>query len=282
MPFHRRLRTITLLACIASAAAPVAPRAAFAQEPNAANVAAARRHYEKARADYAQGAYREAITELEAGYALDPNKYLVFNLGVVHEKLGDIDDALKWFRQYTTMSLTPQERERAESYLRRLEGAKKELEAKQAAQQQQQQQQQQPQGAPESTTTPAPPPPPPEKVVHGRIDALTITAASVTTAALALGIVMGVKALHDNPGGTPVTGHNNLTYTEFVNQHNTALREGLVADIGFGTAVVAAAATAVLYFGRTRPASTSTTTGSTTVSAAPLTGGGAVFVQGSF
>ena len=36
-----------------------------------------------------------------------PNaKDLVFNLGVVHEKLGDIEDALKWFRLYTTMNLT--------------------------------------------------------------------------------------------------------------------------------------------------------------------------------
>ena len=44
----------------------------------------------------------------------------------------DIDDALKWFRLYVTMNLTPAERERADAYVRRLEGAKKELDAKQA------------------------------------------------------------------------------------------------------------------------------------------------------
>ena len=80
------------------------------------------------------GSYREAIGELEAAHTLDPNaKDLVFNLGVVHEKLGDIDDALKWFRLYTTMNLTGPERDRADAYVHRLEGAKKELEDKQAA-----------------------------------------------------------------------------------------------------------------------------------------------------
>ena len=110
------------------AAASANSRSAWAQETSSANVAAARRHFDKARADYEQGEYREAIAELEAAHALDPSaKDLVFNLGVVHEKLSDIADALEWFQLYTTMSLTPQERDRADAYIRRLEGAKKEL-----------------------------------------------------------------------------------------------------------------------------------------------------------
>src|SRR5258708_3309057 len=129
MPNRRRLRTLALLACIAATATP-----GLAQESTPSNAAAARQHFEKARADYEQGAYREAIAELEAAHELDPNaKDLVFNLGVVHEKLADIDDALKWFRLYTTMNLTPQERDRADAYIRRLEGAKTDLEQKQAA-----------------------------------------------------------------------------------------------------------------------------------------------------
>ena len=83
-----------------------APHRAWADETSPANVAAARKHFDKARADYAQGAYREAIGELEAAHALDPNaKDLVFNLGVVHEKLGDIDEALKWFRLHLEWNL---------------------------------------------------------------------------------------------------------------------------------------------------------------------------------
>src|ERR1700722_13757047 len=127
MRLRRRLRMLALLAGLGAAASAHA-RSASAQDTNAANVAAARRHFDKARADYEQGAYREAIAELEAAHALDPSaKDLVFNLGVVHEKLSDIDDALQWFQLYTTMSLTPPERDRADAYIKRLEGAKREL-----------------------------------------------------------------------------------------------------------------------------------------------------------
>ena len=107
-------------------------RPALADAPpatTAANAAAARRHFDKARAFYEQGQYREAIGELDTAHALDPSaKDLVFNLGVVHEKLGDIDDALRWFRLYAGMNLTPQESDRAEAYVRRLQGARREVE----------------------------------------------------------------------------------------------------------------------------------------------------------
>jgi tetratricopeptide (TPR) repeat protein len=110
MRLRRRLRTIALLAGL-TAAASSSPRRASAQDTDAASVAAARDHFEKARAFYGQGAYREAVAELEAAHALDPSaKDLVFNLGVVHEKLADIDEALQWFQLYTTMNLTAQER----------------------------------------------------------------------------------------------------------------------------------------------------------------------------
>ncbi len=62
-------------------------------------------------------ANREAIVELDAARALDPKaKDLVFNLGVVHEKLGDIDEALRYARLYSQMDLEPAERARANSY----------------------------------------------------------------------------------------------------------------------------------------------------------------------
>lgn len=242
---------------------------AVAGETSPANVAAARRHFDKARTMYGQGLYREAIAELEAAHALDPNaKDLVFNLGVVHEKLADIEDALKWFRLYTSMDLTDQERERAQAYLKRLEGAKKELDAKQAAA-----------AASASSSSGAPPPPPPEKPQYGRIDAYTIGAASVAVVGLGTGIILGIKALSDKPSNA-TTGPN-LTYPQLVSKTNQAHNEAIGADVGFGVAVAAAAVTAYLYLARPR-STPSSTTGSTTVSAAPLTGGGAFFVQGSF
>ncbi len=244
------------------------PCVARADETAPANVAAARKHFEKARAYYAQGAYREAIGEFEAAHALDPSaKDLVFNLGVVHEKLADIDDAVKWFRLYATMNLTSAERDRADAYLKRLEGAKKELEAKQAA-------------AAAAATSPPPPTPPPETPPAGRIDAFTIAGASVAVVSLGVGIVMAVKAQQDKPAANYVTSRT-ATYTDLVNRVNQAHQEAVVADIGFGVAIAAAAATTYLYLARPRSTS-APATGSTTVSAAPLAGGGGLFVQGSF
>jgi hypothetical protein len=283
MRFRRRLRArVTLCALVACIACTAAPRPGLAEETSSANVVAARKHFEKARSYYGQGAYREAIAELEAAHVLDPSaKDLVFNLGVVHEKLGDIDDALRWFRLFTTMDLTPQERDRADAYIKRLEGAKKEVEDKQAAQQRAAgpQRSAAPSRAPPEPT-PSPALPPPERSSVGRLDGLTIAAMSATGLGLAFGVVMAVRAKIDEPPPTFVTGRDG-TYADLVNRQDTAHREAVLADIGFGVAVAGAIATATLYFGRTR-ATPAPTAGSTRVSAAPLAGGGAVLVQGSF
>jgi tetratricopeptide (TPR) repeat protein len=256
-----------------------APRAAIAEDSTAANVVAARRHFEKARSYYGQGAYREAIAELEAAHVLDPSaKDLVFNLGVVHEKLADIEDALRWFRLFTTMDLTVQERERADAYIKRLEGAKKEVEAKPPP----------PKPSASATThlatshgppdtAPSTPPRPADRPPPGRVDGWTIGALTVTTLGLGFGIVMAVRAGLDQPPAGFVTGGVGHTYDDFKNQHSKALFEAQLADAGLGVALVGAIATATLYFARPRAAAPSTT-----VSAAPLAGGGAFFVQGSF
>lgn len=295
MPLQRRLRVLAV-ALAAWAIAP--PRASLAEETNSANVAAARKHFDKARAFYGQGAYRDAIAELEAAHALDPNaKDLVFNLGVVHEKLSDIEDALKWFRQYTTMDLTAQERERADAYIKRLEGAKKELEEKQNAPQQTA-----PEGAPPSAEGGQPPArtvpprsttwsqypsgavaraPAPSSASFGRVDGLTVGAATLSAAGLVSGVVLGIKALSDRPPTDAPTTSARYTYSALMNALDQAHREAILADISFGVALVAGAATAYLYFGRTRSAPT-VSTGSTTVSTAPLPGGGALLLKGSF
>jgi tetratricopeptide (TPR) repeat protein len=283
MRFRRRLRArATLCALVAGIVCTAAPRPGLADDTTSANVVAARKHFEKARSYYGQGAYREAIAELEAAHVLDPSaKDLVFNLGVVHEKLGDIDDALRWFRLFTTMDLTAQERERADAYIKRLEGAKKEVEDKQAAQQKPTGPQR---GAPPSrvSTEPTPPPvlPPPERSSGGRVDGLTVAAIGATGLGLAFGIVMAVRAKLDEPAPNFVTGRDG-NYADLVNRQDTAHREAVLADIGFGVAVVGAVTAATLYFARPR-APAAPTAGSTQVSAAPLAGGGALLVQGSF
>jgi hypothetical protein len=164
------------------------------------------------------------------------------------------------------MNLNPQERERADAYVHRLEGAKKELDDKRAAEAAR--------AAAASSDRP-PPPPPPERPGNTRT-VLTIGTGSLTVVALGVGIVMGIKAEQDKPASPYITGRNGLTYTAFANEQSTAHGEAVVSDIGFGIAGAAAAATAVLFFTRPHAAA------KTSVSAAPITGGGAFFVQGSF
>jgi tetratricopeptide (TPR) repeat protein len=246
-------------------------------------VAAARRHFDKARAEYAQGSYREAVAELEAAHALDPSaKDLVFNLGVVHEKLSDIDDALQWFQLYTTMTLTPQEHDRADAYIKRLEGAKKEVAPRPS---------EPPAPAGSSTTGPSSPetqllpmgPPPPASPQRGRLDGATIAAISVTGAALAFGTVMAVKAKVDQPPTGFVTGQDG-SYGDLKASADFAHREAILADAGFGLSIAAGITAAVLYFARPRDSSAAKAPApaASAVSAAPLTGGGALVVQGSF
>jgi hypothetical protein len=281
----RRRPHVLVLAAVAGAAlgASTGPRRALAQEPEAPASSEARRHFESGRALYGHGAYREALAELQAAHTLDPSaKDLVFNLGVVEEKLGDIDEALRWFHAYTTMTLTPQERERADAYVRRLEGARAEIEL----------------GPPPAEgTVPAPAPStadaeaPAARLAptRGRIDAATVVAASVAGTALAAGAVLGIKALIDRPTNF-VTGVDG-SYQDLVNRMHTAHEEAVAADVSFAVAVAAGLAATVLYLTRTRqhgdpsPAGTARPASkdrpSATVSIVPLAGGWGLFVQGS-
>lgn len=246
--------------------------AARADETPSANVAAARRHYDKARAFYEQGAYRDAIGELDAAHTLDPNaKDLVFNLGVVHEKLGDIDDALTWFRLYSTMNLTPQESDRAEAYLRRLEGVKKQRE------------QENPRRAavapstegavvPAAAGASAAPAEASPSAARGprrspsRFDAPTVTAGGIAAVGLIVGATLGVKALVDKPGSDFVTGRDG-SYDDLTRQVDQAHGEAVAADVAFGVAAAAGLAFAYLYWLRPHP---HPSVGTTTVSAAPV------------
>jgi tetratricopeptide (TPR) repeat protein len=197
-------------------------------------VAAARVHFTKGRALYQDGSYREAIVELDAARALDPKaKDLVFNLGVVHEKLGEIDEALRYARLYAEMDLEPAERTRAESYIKRLEGAKSEVEARKAS---------------AAASTPAKGGSADERV-RGRIDAVTITVGAVAVGALAGGVIFGVKALGDKAGSTTSA---TVSITDLMNSEHTAHTEAIVADVCFGGAAVAAGVAAGLYFFRYR------------------------------
>ncbi|GAC1364131.1 MAG: hypothetical protein NVSMB47_15750 [Polyangiales bacterium] len=67
---------------------------------------------------------------------LDPNgAELLYNLGLVHEKLGDVDEAIDAYKKYLVAMGSegdPEERKKIEGVVRRLEGAKEELKAREA------------------------------------------------------------------------------------------------------------------------------------------------------
>jgi tetratricopeptide (TPR) repeat protein len=247
-------------------------------EPKTKEQLEAQQHFQRAKDLYQAGAYREAIAELEQARGLDPKaKDLVFNLGIVHEKIGKLDEAITFFRQYMEMDgVTGAERAKAENIIKRIEGAKREV----------------PVTAPtgtSSTSAASEPPPPTEERRNGRIDAATVTAASVAVVGLGVGATFGILALSNKPSGF-VTGRDG-SYANLQTKTSDAHTQAIVADIGLGVGIAAAVVTAYLYFARpkenaparaTRAPTRASSTASFAPSFAASASGGTLLVGGTF
>jgi tetratricopeptide (TPR) repeat protein len=61
---------------------------------------AARTHDQNARHAYAAGAYKKAIAEWKAGYALYPSADFLFNMAQAYRQLRDLDDSIALFQRY--------------------------------------------------------------------------------------------------------------------------------------------------------------------------------------
>lgn len=121
----------------ASRAQPVEPVADAPPEPKKTpNQLKAEAHYKRARELYQLGRYREAIAQLEAALKLDPGgAELLYNLGLVHEKLGDVDEAIDAYKRYLKAlgpEADPEEVAKIKGIIKRLEGAKTDLKAREA------------------------------------------------------------------------------------------------------------------------------------------------------
>jgi tetratricopeptide (TPR) repeat protein len=85
-------------------------------------------HYNRGRAHYQAGRYREAVVELERALELDPGSpNLMYNLARVHELLGDIEPAIGYYERYRAMLPTSEQEEslRVTAVIARLRGARK-------------------------------------------------------------------------------------------------------------------------------------------------------------
>jgi hypothetical protein len=267
---NRRLRSRLLFVGLSALLLGRAPAASADGRPEVGTpeaTAEARAHFTRGKELYQAGSYREAIVELDAARALDPKaKDLVFNLAIVHEKLAEVDEALRYARLYLEMDLEPAERTRAEGYIKRLEGAKSELDARKAA-----------------TATPGPHE---AERVRGRLDAATITVGVLALGAAGAGTAFGVKALGDKVSPSYVTGPT-APYSGLQHLVSTAHTEAVVSDVCFAGAIVAAGVAAGLYFGRFRDAPAPAESGAPKtglLSAAPLLGPGTggVVLGGAF
>jgi len=194
----------------------------------------------KARSLYDAGNYADAIVELETARALDPYaKDLVFNLGIVHEKALHIEEALHFYRLYLDMDLEPAERARAETIVKRLEGARVHVQVTATATATV--------VAPPATTFVIAPPPP----AHGRIDGLTVISGLVALGGFGVGTGFGVAAIVNRPANNVMTSPT-FTVADLQAQVDAAHTQAIIADIGFATGAVFTVITLGLFFGRTK------------------------------
>lgn len=222
------------------------------------NVEDAKQHFQHAKDLYQQGNYKEAFTELRTARELDPHaKDLVYNLGVVSEKLGRIDDALKYFKTYLELDdLEPAERVRAETTIKRLEGAKKTLPPKVDHQ------------------PPPPPAPPPDQTPSlGKIDGWTVSAGVLGVGGLTLGAIFGIAALAGRPSSGFVTGRDG-SYQDLKNKADSAHTLAVVADVSLIAGAVFTGLAAYLFFGRTNDVRKGSSKPAVTVTVLPAAVGG--------
>ena len=107
---------LLLLACVAVIATP-----ARAQSPSGpADDTAARALFEEGRAAYAEGRYEEALELFERVYVRSPFPELLFNVGLLHQRLGHDRAALGAFEEYLEMTEEGADRGEVERRIRML------------------------------------------------------------------------------------------------------------------------------------------------------------------
>ena len=184
--------------------------------------AGARKHFDRSLELYRAGHYAQALEQLERAAKLDPDgKDLFFNLALIHEKLGQLPEAITALERFRELETDATERERARLTIERLRGAEQTSQIARPKSE----------PCPEAAPTPSP--------RAGKIsNPLLIGVASVAVVSLVIGAVFGGKALSDSVSDERTSP--SFSVTELHARGRRAEREALVADVAF--AVTAAAA----------------------------------------
>lgn len=214
----------------------------------ASGPAAAKKHFDAAKKAYKAGAYQDAIGELNRAIELDPKgKDLFYNLGLVHEKLGDVDQAIAAFKRYTELETDVAELEKAIQIQRRLEGARDELARKKAAE--------------ETPKADAPPrvivvrepakdrAPKKAKTEKGRLDGWVYATGGLALVSFGVGTYYGLTALSTEKSSEDATGSSTSVY-DLEERKAQAHDYAVIADVAFAVGAVSAGAAVVLYFTR--------------------------------
>jgi tetratricopeptide (TPR) repeat protein len=212
--------------------APQGPPEAASAEQKAREKQAMALH-DEARELHAHGRYRAAVAKLEAALALDPEgRELVYNLALIHERLGEVDAAVRYYRRYVEMTPEPREREKIEGVLRRIEGAKQDLVvARDGA------------APPVASAAPAPSVAAPPRSFGPWV----MVTGAVGAMGLFTGVVLGVSALERSPGAGAATGPG-VTADDLIADAKAAHRQAIGADVSLLVGLAASGAALGLYF----------------------------------
>ncbi|WP_437994464.1 tetratricopeptide repeat protein [Sorangium sp. So ce145] len=226
--------------------------------------------HDEAQRRYKRGEYRAAIAQLEAAVALDPEgKELIYNLAMIHERLGEIDEAERYYRRYLHMEALPKAREEVHAVLTRLKGAKRELASAKA-----------PPSAPAkaasvSTALPYLPRLPRHPVAVGsatpRATWLGVSG-GIAAGSLVVGGVFAALAVARDPGAGERTGAG-VSIADLQADASAAHRCAVAADVAFLVAGLSGAAALYLYLSPEAPAASPAARGASAVGARALTPG---------
>jgi len=189
---------------------------------------------------YEAGEYHKAIEKLERALTLDPEgAELAYNIALIYEKLGDVDKAEQFYRKSLELEKEPGMREKLEGILKRIEGAKREMEPR--------------------ASRPAPPmapsaaaPAPPAASAPPRQNVPWLVAGTVAAVGFTVGTSFAVAAVSRNPGSEARTGPDR-SIIDLQDDADAAHTYAIVADVSFLVGTLATGLAVYFFFGRDDP-----------------------------